>query len=83
MADFVAQAGARPATAIASAQERLLFDAAAKAGEAGEAILSIQLYARLIARYPQSTLVPQARTAVEVHKRALATVKAPDTSARD
>jgi hypothetical protein len=53
-------------------QERLLLDAAAKAGEAGEPALSIQLYAKLISRYPQSTFVAQARAAVDVQKKKLA-----------
>ena len=53
------------------AKQRLLFDAAAKAGEAGEPVLSIQLYARLLARYPESALASQARAAVEAQKRHL------------
>jgi hypothetical protein len=53
------------------AQQKLLYDAASKAGEAGEAVLSIQLYARLIARYPDSTLGTQARAAVEAQKKKL------------
>jgi len=53
------------------AKQRLLFDAAAKAGEAGEPVLSIQLYARLLARYPDSTFAPQARAAVEMQKKNL------------
>ena len=53
-------------------QQKLLYEAASKAGEAGEAVLSIQLYARLIARYPDSTLGTQARAAVEAQKKKLA-----------
>jgi hypothetical protein len=53
------------------AQQKLLYEAAAKAGEAGEVVLSIQLYARLIARYPDSTLGAQARAAVEAQKKKL------------
>ena len=53
-------------------QQKLLLEAASKAGEAGEAVLSIQLYARLIARYPQGALSAQARTAVEAQKKKLA-----------
>ena len=53
------------------AKQRLLFDAAAKAGEAGEPVLSIQLYARLLARYPESALASQARAAVELQKKNL------------
>jgi type II secretory pathway pseudopilin PulG len=52
-------------------QQKLLYEAAAKAGEAGEAVLSIQLYARLLARYPASTLGTQARAAVEAQKKKL------------
>ena len=54
------------------AKQRLLFDAAAKAGEAGEPVLSIQLYARLLARYPDSAFASQARAAVEAQKKNLA-----------
>ena len=87
LANFIAQANpsAAPASpaAVASAvpapaappaiapQERLLLDAAAKAGEAGEPVLSIQLYAKLLSRYPQSQFASQARTAVEVQKKKL------------
>ena len=53
-------------------QQKLLLEAASKAGEAGEAALSIQLYARLITRYPQSAFGPQARAAVEAQKKKLA-----------
>jgi len=55
----------------AVAQQKLLYEAATKAGEAGEAVISIQLYARLLARYPDSTLGAQARAAVEVQKKKL------------
>ena len=53
-------------------QQKLLFEAAAKAAEAGEPALAIQLYARLIARFPQSALVEQARGAVQAQKERLA-----------
>ena len=55
----------------AATQQKLLYEAAAKAGEAGEAVISIQLYARLLARYPDSTLGTQARAAVEAQKKKL------------
>ena len=55
----------------AAAQQQLLFDAATKAGEAGEAALSIQLYARLLARYPGSSYADRARANVEAHKKRL------------
>jgi hypothetical protein len=42
-------------------------------------VLSIQLYAKLIARYPDSALGNQARAAVELQKKKLATPKAPGT----
>lgn len=62
----------KPAPDLAgTAQQKLLYEAAAKAGEAGEAVLSIQLYARLIARYPDSALGTQARAAVEAQKKKL------------
>jgi hypothetical protein len=53
----------------ALSKQRLLLEAASKAGEAGEPALSIQLYARLLSRYPESSFVAQARAAVEVQKK--------------
>ncbi len=84
MADFMAQAVARAPAAPpdpAAAQQKLLFEAAAKAGEAGEPALAIQLHARLVARYPQSTLAGQSRAAVEQLKAKLATPRAPGPAA--
>ncbi len=52
--------------------QKLLFEAAAKAADAGEPALSIQLYARLIARFPHSAFVEQARGAVQTQKQRLA-----------
>jgi hypothetical protein len=52
--------------------QKLLLEAAAKAAEAGEPALSIQLYARLIARFPQGAFAAQARAAVEAQKQKLA-----------
>jgi hypothetical protein len=52
--------------------QKLLFEAAFKAGEAGESALSIQLYARLIARYPDGAFVAQARAAADREKAKLA-----------
>jgi hypothetical protein len=80
---FIAQAKpaappltAAPAPAVVPAavapQERLLLDAANKAGEAGEPALSIQHYAKLLSRYPQTGFAAQARAAVEVQKKKLA-----------
>ena len=85
-AKFVAQLapvppGAAQAAAPAAAlrkdpgslpQQKLLFEAAAKTAEAGEPVLSIQLYARLLARYPDSGFAAQVRAAVEVQKKKLA-----------
>jgi TolA-binding protein len=53
------------------AQQRLLFEAAHKAGEAGESALAIQLYARLLSRYPASAFAAQARAAVDAQKKKL------------
>ena len=52
--------------------QRLLLEAASKAGEAGEPALSIQLYAKLLSRFPQSSFAEQARAAVEAQKKRLA-----------
>jgi hypothetical protein len=52
-------------------QERMLLDAASKAAEGGEPALSIQLYARLLARYPETSFAAQARTAVDALKKRL------------
>jgi hypothetical protein len=54
-------------------QQRLLFESAHKAGEAGEPALSIQLYSRLLARYPATTFANPAREAVEAQKKKLPT----------
>jgi hypothetical protein len=54
------------------AQQKLLFEAAHKAGEAGEPALAIQLYARLLARFPASGFADQARARVEAEKKKLA-----------
>lgn len=75
LASFMAEAvrPARPKVAAdALAQEKLLFESAAKAGEAGEAALSIQLYARLLARYPGTLFAGQVRAGVEAQKKKLA-----------
>lgn len=75
MAQMVSAAVAKPPEdAAALAQQKLLFDAAAKAAEAGESALAIQLHARLVARYPASALAGQAKAAVEVLKKKLAKV---------
>jgi hypothetical protein len=80
---FIAQArpGSAPAPQAPQPQpapdtnlplQKLLFEAAAKAAEAGEPVLSIQLYARLIARFPQSAFAEQARGAVQAQRQRLA-----------
>jgi hypothetical protein len=78
MAMFIAQAkpsvptvSAAPAPVVPAPQERLLLEAATKAGEAGEPVLCIQLYAKLLSRYPESSFAAQARAAVEVQKKKL------------
>ena len=84
-ASFVAQARpAAPAVTVAAppaptampdptlAQQKLLLEAASKAGEAGEPALSIQLYARLLSRFPGSAFAAAARAAVEAQKKKLA-----------
>ena len=66
---------APPATTSVAAparEERLLLDAAGKAGEAGEPALAIQLYAKLLSRFPQTTFAAQARSAVAEQKKRLA-----------
>lgn len=63
---------AEPAPDLAAlANQKLLLEAASKAGEAGEPVLSIQLYARLLSRYPESSYAAQARAAVEAQKKKL------------
>ena len=52
--------------------EQLLLDAAGKAGQAGEPALALQLYARLLARYPHSRLAPQAHAGVAEQQKKLA-----------
>ncbi len=62
---------APPAPGAGLAQQKLLFEAAHKAGEAGEPALAIQLYARLLARFPASSFADQARARVEAEKKRL------------
>jgi hypothetical protein len=61
-----------PAAGDGLAQQKFLFEAAHKAGEAGEPALALQLYARLLARYPQTAFAEQARKAADAQKRKLA-----------
>src|SRR5262245_24040702 len=83
-AEFMAQLAARApapeappkATAPTPAGNRLetqklLFDAARKAGDAGEPALSAQLYERLLARFPDSGFAAQVRAAAEAQKKKL------------
>jgi hypothetical protein len=60
-----------PAACDGLAQQKFLFEAAHKAGEAGEPALALQLYARLLARYPQTAFAEQARKAADAQKRKL------------
>ena len=62
---------ARAAVGDDVAQQKLLFESAHKAGEAGEPELAIQLYARLLARYPASAFAEQARVGADALKRKL------------
>ena len=71
-AAFIAEAKPKKTEAPSSLPlQKLLFEAAAKAGEAGEPVLSIQLYARLLARFPETAFAEQARSAVEAQKQKL------------
>jgi hypothetical protein len=64
---------AAPAAPPAQApEERLLLDAAGKVVAAGEPALAIQLYARLLSRFPATLFAAQARAAVEEQKKKLA-----------
>ena len=67
-----ARAETVPAASGGLAQQKLLYDAAHKAGEAGEPMLAIQLYGRLLARYPATAFADQARAAAQVLKKKLA-----------
>lgn len=67
-----ASSAAPKADPAALSLQQFLFDAATKAGLAGEAALSIQLYARLLSRFPETALAAQARSAVEAQKKKLA-----------
>ncbi len=53
-----------PAPPNGMALQKLLFEAAHKAGEAGEPVLAIQLYARLLSRFPATGFAEPARAAV-------------------
>jgi len=53
------------------ALQKLLFEAAHKAGEANEPALAIQLYARLLARYPATSFAEPARAAAAALKKKL------------
>jgi hypothetical protein len=54
------------------AVQKLLFEAAHKAAEAGEPGLSVQLLERLLARYPATTLAEAVRAALEAQRNRLA-----------
>ena len=53
------------------ALQKLLFEAAHKAGEANEPVLAIQLYARLLVRYPATSFAEPARAAAAALKKKL------------
>jgi len=52
-------------------KQKLLFDAARRAGEADEPELAIQLYARLLARFPDSAFADEVRAATEAQRKKL------------
>jgi len=60
-----------PQAADGLAQQKMLFEAAHKAGEAGEPALAIQLYGRLLARYPATAFADQARAGAAALKKKL------------
>jgi len=60
-----------PQAADGIAQQKMLFEAAHKAGEAGEAVIAIQLYGRLLARYPATTFADQAHADAAALKKRL------------
>lgn len=53
------------------AVQKMLFEAAHKAGEAGEPALAIQLYARLLSRFPSTSFAQPARAAAAALKKKL------------
>lgn len=66
-----APAAPLPQTVDGLAQQKMLFEAAHKAGEAGEPALAIQLYGRLLARYPATAFAEQARAGAAAMKNKL------------
>jgi hypothetical protein len=68
---IAAPAAALPQAADGLAQQKMLFEAAHKAGEAGEPALAIQLYGRLLARYPATAFAEQARAGAAAMKKKL------------
>jgi TolA-binding protein len=64
-------AASLPQTTDGLAQQKMLFEAAHKAGEAGEPALAIQLYGRLLARYPATAFADQARAGAAALKKKL------------
>ena len=77
LAEFmgVARSAAAPATPPLPANtlqlEKLLFEAATKAAEAGEPALAIELHGRLLERFPASAFAEQARSAIKTQKSRL------------
>jgi hypothetical protein len=66
-----ASAAPSPQAIDGLAQQKMLFEAAHKAGEAGEPALAIQLYGRLLARYPATAFAEQARAGAAALKKKL------------
>ena len=64
-----APAAAAPPSRGKLETQKLLFDAARRASEADEPELAIQLYARLLARFPDSGFADEVRAATEAQKK--------------
>jgi hypothetical protein len=68
-----AAAPSTPAPSNSLETQKLLFDAARKAGDAGEPALAAQLYERLLARFPDSAFAGEVRAAAEAQKKRIRT----------
>jgi len=71
LAAGAAPAASSPQATDGLAQQKMLFEAAHKAGEAGEAVIAVQLYGRLLARYPATAFADQARAEAAALKKRL------------
>lgn len=68
MPEALPAAPAAAAPPASNPQEKALFEAANKAAEAGEPALALQLYQRLLERFPAGEFAPGARMAIDLHK---------------